>query len=100
MSINQKQIQKTLSESVFSPQRDPAFKTACEAGTQYCMMRAIELIREATRFSLISDQSAKLKQAISLLALVRVAYNEQIQSDQAGGTGSEDTGSRNQNVDP
>lgn len=70
-----KKMRKALSDCALDP-ASGWFKIVADASTDYLIRRADELLSEV----LIGGDDAKLSQAIALLGIVQVRFNERLQT--------------------
>lgn len=74
--IGIKKMRKALSDCAQDPTKPGWFKIVADANSDYLIRRADELLREL----LTGAEDSKLSQAIALLGVVQVRFNERIQS--------------------
>lgn len=74
--IGIKKMKKALSDCALDPTAPGWFKIVADASNDYLVRRADELLREL----LTGAEDSKLGQAIALLGVVQVRFNERIQS--------------------
>lgn len=77
-----KAIKKALTECACCPDRNPWFRIAAEADNNYLLRRSDELLRQVigSQAMLGVDPKLCLQQAIALLGLVKVRFNERVQA--------------------